>query len=654
MSYRRPSVLLAAAALTAGSGALAQGDKPAAPFKAGTVLVMEHTSLDKLFADPKDKAFGDALALVPDRIRELPREARGQMPPEIAPTLIMALTNLARPGRIAICYNGDNPAGGGFGYGVVASVLAADQADTDNIHAQIMTLLAHNPGGPRPMPSKRFPGMSDIQTPVALLSFGPRKAADGWRYEIIFGTVDDPDAVSKSLPKAPDGLDPVLSLQFDTAGLNPAMDLMKAFAAQNPQAGEGLNKLQAHGIGGDKTVKVDFVAGRTKSEIQSITTMHGAKALADTWGLSTRPLTKADFAAIPADASDVILHHGKDGAVLDVNAIVAENAEVGHFLEQFQQATGVNLQADIVEALGTTSAVYLSESTGGGGIGSAVGMISVRDRTKLWSAIGKLSAMANMQADRIPIGPGYVRLVATKDGDNDLMSLRFPGLPVPLEITFALTRDWLIFAPTPQAALAASRQASGKGDNGLTGNKVFAAAYPSDKNATSVTFSDTARNLSCGYTFLTLIGSAIANGVRSPTDPKREPGLVVPLYNDLKRDIHPSIGFTFWRGDDLVTESHADHSLLVAAAGAGGAIGKLLPLIVIPAVLGASQQHHMGGMVRAEPGTSYTSFVGRFAGLSTTPFTPGHALWMLASDDQVQALPVQWSAWTGAPVLATP
>src|SRR5579862_1229413 len=71
--------VIAAAAAVGSASALAQPPskqpaKPAeaAPFKAGTVLVVEHASLDKLFADPKDKAFGDALAMIPDRIRELP------------------------------------------------------------------------------------------------------------------------------------------------------------------------------------------------------------------------------------------------------------------------------------------------------------------------------------------------------------------------------------------------------------------------------------------------------------------------------------------------------------------------------------------------------------------------------------------------------
>jgi hypothetical protein len=88
MLTQRCSRLLAAA-VVAGSTVpvLAQGDKPQPEAFKGTVLILEHASLDKIFSDPKDKAFGEALAMIPARIRELPRESKGEIPPE-APGLI--------------------------------------------------------------------------------------------------------------------------------------------------------------------------------------------------------------------------------------------------------------------------------------------------------------------------------------------------------------------------------------------------------------------------------------------------------------------------------------------------------------------------------------------------------------------------------------
>jgi hypothetical protein len=64
--------------------------------------------------------------------------------------------------------------------------------------------------------------------------------------------------------------------------------------------------------------------------------------------------------------------------------------------------------------------------------------------------------------------------------------------------------------------------------------------------------------------FVSLLGSALANGVRSPVDPDRDPGLIVPLYNDLKKDVHCRISYTYWKGEDKITETHSDRSTLVA------------------------------------------------------------------------------------------
>src|SRR5262249_4402545 len=87
----------------------------------------------------------------------------------------------------------------------------------------------------------------------------------------------------------------------------------------------------------------------------------------------------------------------------------------------------------------------------------------------------------------------------------------------------------------------------------------------------------------------------------SPTDPTREPGLLVPLFADLRRDAKASVSLTFWDGDDLVTESRGDRSMLVKAGGTIGALSKILPLVVVPAVAAAGQQHRFGGLHPESP-----------------------------------------------------
>jgi len=92
---------------------------------------------------------------------------------------------------------------------------------------------------------------------------------------------------------------------------------------------------------------------------------------------------------------------------------------------------------------------------------------------------------------------------------------------------------------------------------------------------------DTPRTLRAGYGFLTLAGSGLSNLVRSPNDHgSREPGMILPLYRELVNEhTLPTMKFTRWVGDDLVTTAIADRSAWVQAGGSLGAASVALPLV---------------------------------------------------------------------------
>lgn len=641
-----------AAGLALAPAALAQ-DGPRPEFRAGTVLVAEYASLDQLFTHPKDAAFGRALAMIPSRVRELPREVR-DMPPEVAGILNMLLPALARPGRLAIVYNGDNPSGGAFGYGAVVSTLTSGKEDADAMHAQVMALTTQalrQGGGPRPARSKRFPGMTDIQTPFALLSFGPREAKDGWRYEVAIGTVDNPDAVTEALPAPAAGMTPFFRARIDLAGVNPLMEMATALGGNNPEALEAMDAARSIGFGGPHPMRINYQVGLAPAATVALAVVEGAKPAAAALGMGERPIGKEDFAIIPADATSAYFKRGAGKPPIDLRSVASRIPDAARFLDEFHAHTNVDLEEDVLNALGDSVAVYMSDSTGGGGLGSAVAMLEIRDRTRLVEAVGKLTVFANSAADRLPLGPGYIRLVAGKEDGNDLLTLRFPGLPVPLELTVAMTPRWLIVGPTPQATLAATRQATGKGDAGLLSNKAFASSIPADRPLVGFSFTDTARHFAGGYASLSLIGSALANAVRSPADSTREPGLLVPLYNDLKRDVRPAVSFSYWNGDALVIESLSDRSALVNAAGAIGAIGNILPALIVPAAIaGAADQNRL---VWLDGGNSSTTMAAALARQATVPFTFEHTALTLASapmphfpqSGQNDAGRVLWGTW---------
>ena len=58
--------------------------------------------------------------------------------------------------------------------------------------------------------------------------------------------------------------------------------------------------------------------------------------------------------------------------------------------------------------------------------------------------------------DENPQRPIRMR-IAINSGPSgaDMVSLQFPGVPVPIELTAALTDKWLLITPSPQAATVA-------------------------------------------------------------------------------------------------------------------------------------------------------------------------------------------------------
>jgi hypothetical protein len=558
-------------------------------FSSGPVLVVDHAALGTLFSDPKDKAMGDALAMIPARAAELPHEIP-DMPPEAAGLIKSMLGVIARPGRLTIAYD-ETPTGGFFGYGLSLSVLTSGQEEAATLQKQILDLLEQADNVPPHKASSRFQGFREMQLPVGLIAFGPRKAADGWRYEIIAGTMQDPDVGAAALPAPMGGLDPFIRVRADLSGLTPAINTVQMFAGARPEIQEIRKELETYGIIGPKAMKVSYQAGQTKTETVSFLTIEGAGSVADAAGVSRAKLDRADLNAIPADAICASLGCSGGWVSKLIAKVKDKNEEVAGALDQFKQMTQVDLESDLLASLGDVSGFYTSESTGGGGLGSAVLMISVKDRAKLKEAISKLAEFGNTVAKNE--ARGYVRVAMSGGRDGaDLFALHFPGLPVPLELTAALTDKWLLITPTPQAAIVAVAQAGAK--EGLTGNAAFASAMPKDLAVSSIKFKDTARNMHKGYTLVAMLGAGVQNLVRSPSDPTRQPPLTVPTYPELKKGVKPEISWGMWKGNDFVVESHADHSMLVNTSAAGAGLAAMIPAMAsVMSTAGQGMQQRM-------------------------------------------------------------
>ncbi|MBX3366858.1 MAG: hypothetical protein KF912_06035 [Phycisphaeraceae bacterium] len=573
--------------------ALAQDAGGVQPF-----ILYEHAPMSAWLVDGKDAGLKQAISMIPARLAELPGEIP-DMPPEIEPIVQLALRTLAQPARLAITYNPDNAAGGFFGYGLTLSVQAKDQGHATQLHGILHAALLEKfqeQGMPAPADSMRFKGMQDVQLPFGLISYGPRESKDGWRFELVAGAVDNPDAGFDRLPVPPQGVSPVMRGSLNFAALTPGINMARTLAGRNfpPEGVEVLTGLERAGIIGSEAIAIDFVAGYTATDTTSIVRVKGAGKYASQWHMSKEPVNDKDLAMVPADATMMSIAKGDlSGISALIDNLAQRGVPVNDVLGEFKSRTGVDLRADIIDSIGGTWGAYLSDSTGGGSFGSGVLFASLKDRARVIDAHRRLVAAAGKQLAQQDKGM-YIRPTIWTSGEVELMSLRFPGMPVPLEITYAVVGDWFIAGLTPQAVLAASAQALGKSGPGISSNPTFAVAVPKGRNLASVTFVDTPRAAKAGYPFVSMAGSAFANLARSPKG-DRDIGLTVPLYADFMKNVKPTTQFSYWDGEDLVTESHADRSMLVNVAGAMGSGGAFWPLLIaIPAIAEGAERGRFG------------------------------------------------------------
>ncbi len=568
------------------------------PPKVQTLFVMKHAALNRWLVDAKDQRFADALTLLPARLMELPKESNGKFNDQAAGAINTVIATLARPGHVAITLNAGNVADGLYNYGIVFSADFEDQKSADAAHAQIKSMLAGANLPPAPVGNKRIATMDDTQIPnFARVSYGPRQAADGWKYEIIVGTLDNPDLAFANVPK-PTIPETYLSGEVDLSALTPLASFAQMAAGpQNPQLSHMMSELTASGLIGQNAIKMRYEAGYTNEDALTRFAVVDAAPYADRLGLGKEPLTDAELRIIPADATWASMSRGGLSTLRHaLDQVLTQAPEASQGLLQFKQMTGVDLKADVIDALGETFGYYASDSTGGGSLASVVAMLNFKDRAKFQAAHAKLVEFANAAlAQNNEIGR-YARVRSWNEQGVDLMSLRFNGLPIPLELTYAATENWFIVGLTPQSTLAAALQAAGKGDPGLAGTPAVASLRKKHNGVTALTFIDTARMLHAGYPLVSMIGSAVSNAMSTPPmhGEGRSVGMLIPTYRDFAAGVIPMIQVGYWDGQSYIVDTHADRSMLVNAGGALGAVMQLSPIIAAGAIGAASERH--GGM----------------------------------------------------------
>src|SRR4029077_20108879 len=115
----------------------------------------------------------------------------------------------------------------------------------------------------------------------------------------------------------------------------------------------------------------------------------------------------------------------------------------------------------IVAHLGETIGMYSSDTTGGGGLMSMVAFVEVKNADGLNQTMARIRGMLNQIGQQQ--AKGYVRIGERDLGGQKVMTLTFPGIPIPLEVCWGVADGYLYAAASPNAFLAAVQQGKSGG-----------------------------------------------------------------------------------------------------------------------------------------------------------------------------------------------
>ena len=567
------------------------------------VIVFQHSGCGAMMPDENDAGLRRALGMLTDRLAELPGEIQRMSHNQdaakamwIADRILPLLTaTFEYPAEWAVLDNGINDFGvSDFDARVVFDTGSHDEAEKlQNIVSGLFQMAIPNSTLQAAESNANF---LEFPTPVATLLFGP--VDDGGQFALGFDLGGDGIRTNRIALKTPSelgGVKAVYQFHLDGQGM---MDLINTVAgmAPNPSFKEQLQAFMEQMAEGDIYLDIagGFKDGRALSvtkmtnfkELQGILAQH-APGFAPGLGFISPDLLKS----VPVDARMASAANQDVKAIINGSLQQAANASQGQFdpetvFAQVQMQVGIHPIHDFIDYLGSNWVSYTSDSTGGGGWMSLVFLNEGVDSDGLQATFDKLSNMANAIGSSQAMG--YVRCQAW-DGDQWKTrglkagyTLTFPGLPVPFELSMGLTDNSLVAALTPQAVRTAALQATGQRRGSILNNPRFAESFSEKlKQVNKVSFIDTEASLARGYPMAQLFGTAVANFVRSPIDPARDPGMVVPTYDDLARGARGAIQMAYIDGEDYVLVSSSDASWLVNIAGISGSLG------ITPEVIGA-------------------------------------------------------------------
>ncbi|MCI0365260.1 MAG: DUF3352 domain-containing protein [Phycisphaerales bacterium] len=552
--------------------------KPAAPDQApaSDALSWYSAGLEEFLVDPKDKGLITALRLLDERVAELPREMDKPQIPGAALQLVVDLLFSSKGMRAGVIENNQAARGAPPFYGQF-NFFAANQQQADALSKRFTdTIAAMAPFPRRAAPDK--PGMNVMDVNGVPIYFGTIKVGEQWAFALGVNKVDQ-TPVKPGRAELPPGVEPVFAGTLDAQKLKPLFDMILSHPGAQQQLRGAQMQLEMMGLYGPNAATISAAMGYGPDRGHATLRYSRYRKLMEQYmPITDQRLTADDLRRVPADATYAQISKydlagiGKMYERMFEQAGMQMQQEIPDIMAMIEEETGVHPQRDVFDHLGQTLGVYMSDTTGGGGLLSLVGFAQVKNADALNQTMSRITGRLNQLAQQN--AKGYVRISERKLNGQTVTVLTFPGLPIPLELCWATSGGYLYAAGSPQALLAAIKQGQG-GSPGLADNPHFK-EMGGDKlgsDAIQVSFVDTPKLMREGYGLVNLGVSALANLVRSPSDPSRDPGVLMPSYTELAQGAKASVTIARIQGDDLVATCQHDRSLLVNACGLAGIVG---------------------------------------------------------------------------------
>lgn len=277
------------------------------------------------------------------------------------------------------------------------------------------------------------------------------------------------------------------------------------------------------------------------------------------------------------------------------------SAQMEQACAKVQGMLGIDVHQDLLAPLGDAFTCYMSDETGGNGVMSMICMVSLKDADTMAATLHTLQkSIDRLATDELQ---GYVRVMRRDiHGCDAAVSLRFPGLPVPVEPTVAVARGQLVFGFFPQSVAAAVAQ-FGVDDSLLDAPGFRQVGGHAAIGAVEVVYLDERLRATEGYGCMALLSAAIDNYTRSRSRPEDVAAPVLPPFGAITGDMRAGIFIARMDGTDMVVSGSADRSLVAQVTAGLGQLGAVAPLLiplgvamVAPAM--ASSRRHAGGVAR--------------------------------------------------------